>query len=170
MNDSFLIVCEALVGVGFEGIENFVQRSTVPVKDILNTTGANTVYEESHSSFMIPRRQASKNIVGPGFNTISVPPSSSWILMEKILNCSDHIPVVAHSAIGRFHVVCRDEELISSLQKTALAIGGNYPVTWNRMGKDGISCLFSEAERNIARSLKRELDPRNILNPHLKML
>ncbi|MFC1528472.1 FAD-binding oxidoreductase [Candidatus Latescibacterota bacterium] len=155
------------VAVGLEGMETIVRQSADITRDRLGEAGADNIHEEKRETFMKQRRGASKNMVGNDFLTISVPSSSSDTLMEKIHAYSETMPVIAHPAIGRFHCVSRDEKVIQTLRETSLSVGGKRPLLWGAILHQGISDLFTGAELEIARSLKREFDPQNILNPHL---
>ena len=155
------------VAVGIEGMEKIVRRSADIARDRLSEAGADEIHDEKCETFMKQRREVVKNMAGKDFLTVSVPPSSSAVLMEKMHACSETMPVIAHPAIGRFHCVCQDDKVIRTLRETSLSVGGKYPVVWDTIMHEGISGLFTGAELEITRSLKRELDPQNILNPHL---
>ena len=155
------------IGAGIDGLETIVDSSIDTVRNILNAAGAKEIHVEKLDAYIIRRREAAKNIFGPGFYTISVPPFSSGVFFEKIHELSRTMPVLTHPAEGKFHVICCDEKLAGKLGKTSLAVGGKHPVGWNRLRKEGISHLFTAAELEIIRKVKRELDPSNILNPHL---
>ena len=161
---------EMLVGVGIEGMESIVQKDVALLQDKMNTCGAETVCVKDRKTFIGLRRKSGRMIVDSGFYTVSVPPSSSVVLMEKIYTLFPEMPVVAHPAIGRFHLVCHEAEEMRSIRETVLAVGGKHPIRWGQVAQDGISGLFTKAELMIARSLKRELDPLNLLNPQLKLL
>jgi len=161
---------EITIGAGFEGLDSIVQKNANLVQNIMRNARAEDIHIESYKQFMKMRRKAAKQMVGTGFYTISVPPVSSGIFMKRIKSVSPEIPVIAHPKTGRFHIVCNDDSRLIKLRESALSIGGKLPVEWEHLIKKGIGSFFTEAELSIARSLKRELDPLKIFNPHLKLL
>lgn len=160
---------EITLGVGIDGMEAITRRSRDTVKETLIGAGALNICEEKRENFMELRRKAGRNMVSSGFFTVSVPPSSSDVLLEKMCMVSDTMPVLAHPAIGRFHAVCSDEAKINTISEISLALGGKQPVQWSRLKKEGIAHLFTKSELEITRTLKRELDPSNIFNPHFHL-
>lgn len=155
------------IGAGIDGLETIVDSSIDTVRNIMNAAGAKDVHVERLESYITRRREAVKNMFGSDFFTISVPPFSSGVFLEKIHELSRTMPVLAHPVEGKFHVICCDEKFVGRLGEMSLAVGGKHPVEWNRLRKEGISHLFTAAELEIIRTMKRELDPSNILNPHL---
>ena len=89
--------------------------------------------------------------------------------MEKINAVSQEMPVIAHPSIGRFHLVCSDNDQIESLRETSLALGGKQPVGWGSIRKKGIAALFTKPELSVTRALKHEIDPSGIFNAHMGM-
>ena len=117
---------------------------------------------------MTRRRKAAIRMLGQNFYTITVPPASSGIFLEKIKAVSPEIPVIAHPKIGRFHLVCHEGDQMKKLSKSALALGGKLPVRWGYANTKGIADFFTKPELEIVRSLKREMDPLGIFNPHIR--
>ena len=161
---------DVIVGVGSEGMESLVRRTVKHIEDKLDLAGAVEITRENHETFMAIRRDVSRNMVCPHFITLTAPPLSSEALLKKICELSSDIPLLGHPALGRFHVVCRDNAVIDKLRETVLAVGGKQPAMWGSMMKDGISGMFTKAELGLARSLKHELDPPGMLNPHVKLV
>ncbi|HUT63108.1 MAG TPA: FAD-linked oxidase C-terminal domain-containing protein, partial [Anaerolineae bacterium] len=149
---------------------SIVQKNANLIQNIMKNAGAEDIHIESYKQFMKMRRKAAKQMVGTGFYTISVPSVSSGIFMKRIKSVSAEISVIAHPKTGRFHIVCNDDSLLIKLRESALAIGGKLPLGWEHLHKKNIGSFLTEAELSIARSLKRELDPQGIFNPHLKLL
>ncbi len=159
-----------IIGIGFEGLDSIVQKNAHLVQNIMRNARAEDILIESYKQFMKMRRKVAKQMVGRGFYTFLVPPVSSGIFMKRIKSVSPEIPVIAHLKTGRFHIVCNDDSRLIKLRESGLAIGGKLPVEWEHLNKKGIRSLFTEDELSIARSLKRDLDPLEIFNPHLKLL
>ncbi len=159
---------EIIIGTGFEGMKSFVKKNINLVKEIMNNARADDFHVRNYYKFMTRRRKAAIRMVGQDFYTITVPPASSGFFLERIKTVSPEIPVIAHPKIGRFHLVCHDVDQMKKLNKSALALGGKLPVMWGYANTKGIADFFTKPELGIARSLKREMDPLGIFNPHIR--
>ncbi len=160
---------EIIIGVSFEGMDVPVHKYANCAQDILDEAGAESVCMEDYQPFMTLRRDAAVRMVGPGFYTISVPPSSSGVFMERIDKVSSEIPVIAHPQIGRFHLICKNADQMEQVRESARAVGGKLPVAWEHIINKAIADLFTGPERTLARSLKRAMDPLGIFNPHIRL-
>ena len=159
---------EITIGAGIEGMEKLAVRSVQKCRTIMEAVEPHEYHEEAHGgSFRNFRREVSRRFVGPGFYSISLPSSASAAFLERLSAYSPDIPVIGHPLMGRFHVVCHDEVDINAITKTVLALGGKIPVEWSTGYDKAISGIFTGAELSVALSLKHELDPDGILNPHL---
>ena len=78
-------------------------------------------------------------------------------------------PLIGHIGYGRFEIAGLDTESLRRLEKLALVLGGCAPTAWGEIMSRGMGPLLSETEHALAVSLKRELDPEGILNPHLRL-
>jgi FAD/FMN-containing dehydrogenase len=162
---------EITISPGIEGLEALAGKSVRDCEAAMESPDLIEYREDSPDIFFRHvRREISKELVGPGFYTVSVPPSASVALIERLSALMPDAPVIAHPLMGRFHVVCSDAASVSALEKVSLALGGKRPAEWRTSVVRGISGLFTDGELAIARSLKRELDPGGILNPHLRLL
>ena len=148
-------------------LENYLKKNIDIVKEIINNAGADDFHVRNYYTFMSQRRKAAKSMVGQDFYTITVPPASSGIFLERIKNVSPEIPVIAHPKIGRFHIVCHEDDQMKKLSKSALGLGGKLPVRWGYSNTNGIADFYTKPELEIIRSLKREMDPLGIFNPHI---
>ena len=161
---------ETQLGIGFDGIDFLVKRDIQKAKNIMADTGAVSVGDEHPRQFMAKRRKAGRKIADSGLFTFSLPPMSSGVFLEKISMISQEIPLIGHLLTGRFHILCTETAMLERITETALAIGGKLPVEWGYAAKKGISGLFTGPELEIARAIKRELDPKGIFNPHMRLL
>ena len=159
---------EIIIGTGFEGMKSFVKKNINLVKEIMNNARADDFHVRNYNKFMTRRRKAAIRMVGQDFYTIIVPPASSGVFLERIKTVSPEIPVIAHPKIGRFHLVCHDGDQMKKLSKSALALGGKLPVMWGYANTKGIADFFTKPELGIILSLKREIDPLEIFNPHIR--
>ncbi len=160
---------EIIIGTGFEGIKSLVKKNINIVKEIINNARADDFHVRNYYTFMSQRRKAAKSMVGQDFFTITVPPASSGVFLERIKTVSPEIPVIAHPKIGRFHLVCNNSDQMDKLSKSALALGGKLPVMWGYANTKGIADFYTKPELKIVRSLKREMDPLGIFNPHISL-
>lgn len=162
---------EITIGAGIEGMEKLVVSSAQKCRTSMEAIEPHTYREEAHGgAFRNFRREVSRRFTGPGFYSVSLPPSASAYFLERLSAHSPDIPVIGHPLMGRFHVVCTDDRRIGAITKTVLALGGKNPVEWGAVYDKGISGLFTGTELSAALSLKRELDPDGILNPHLSIV
>jgi glycolate oxidase FAD binding subunit len=159
---------EVLVAVGLEGMEPMVAKGERAVRELLEKAGAVSVREETPGEFARVRREASSRMVESGLQKIQAPPAASAALLRSIRGISPHIPVLAHPLIGRFHVTAGESETALIREKT-LAVGGKQPASWDAPVRRGLTGFLTPAELSIARALKRELDPKGILNPYLRL-
>jgi len=161
---------DVTVAVGCEGMEKIMRRIHIRLQDIMKTAGADDILLQKREAFTRMRREASKNLVNAGFVTLSVPPRSSVIVLEKIRSSAPHMPVIAHPAMGRIHTAANNTDMKHTLEEITLAVGGKSPVGFSILKSKGLTSLFTGSELKIARALKRSLDPANTLNPHLNIL
>ncbi|MBA7582120.1 putative FAD-linked oxidoreductase [subsurface metagenome] len=169
-----LIACDGLggeitVGVGLDGMEKIVSGNSEKVKRAMLKSSAVDVSVGEKSRFIPLRQNAAKMLSGDGIITLDVPFSSSSVILEKLRTHFPAIPVIAHPALGRLHVFSTDENLIARLSALSRGIGGKRPVVWNRLKDGSLSDQFTDNEIEIARSLKRQLDPGNVLNPQWRL-
>ena len=161
---------EATVFVGCEGMEKIVRRTHLLLQEVMKAAGADDIILLERAEFTRIRREVSKNLVNAGFITLSVPPSSSVIVLEKIHSFAPLMPVIAHPALGRIHTRANNTDMKHTLEGITLAVGGKIPVDFGILKSKGLAFLFTGSELKIARALKRSLDPANTLNPHLNIL
>ena len=109
-------------------------------------------------------------IDAPVLEIVDIGVQRAVAFLERLSVNSPDIPVIGHPLMGRFHVVCSDDRRIGAITKTVLALGGKIPVEWGTGYGKGITGLFTGAELSVAMSLKHELDPDGILNPHLSIV
>ena len=121
----------------------------------MDTVGGKDSHIGNYNKFMKQRRKASKKIAISGLHTISVPPASSGIFLEKVKSIYPQIPVIAHLKTGRIHIVSNDDNNLASLRKLSLAIGGKIPREWNYLQTKGIKSILTDAELSIVKSLKK---------------
>ena len=160
---------EILAGIGIEGMEPLVRREVKTVKNILEKAGADSVHEENPELFMEKRRAIAYRLAGEGLVTFTAPPSASGSLLGVLRQKFPGMPLLAHPRIGRFHMLSHDENSVQQLRERVLAVGGKNPIVWGQIAREGLSSLFTPAERSVALTLKQELDPRGILNPGLRL-
>ncbi|MCD6307602.1 MAG: hypothetical protein J7M24_01255, partial [Candidatus Latescibacteria bacterium] len=60
-----------------------------------------------------------------------------------------------------------DSARLYAVGEHSLACGGKQPVVFGRIRREGIAGLFTARGLKLVRRLKQDLDPKNILNPHL---
>jgi FAD/FMN-containing dehydrogenase len=133
----------------------------------MTTAGVHDNREEPLDTYLrTVRRQTIAGIICHGLFTVTLPPAASARFLEQLAVTSPEYPVAAHTLLGRFHIAVPSGSKIDAIARLSLALGGKAPFPWGFEG--GLPELFSDGELAIARSLKRELDPRNILNPHLR--
>jgi len=160
------IVC----AVSVEGLESIVRESIDEIVGMFGSAGSSNVRETGFAEYATDRGEASATITGDGLCTISVPPSSAGYFFDSIRSMSRSMPVIAHPSAGKFHVVCPDDgDIVRKLTESSLALGGKKPVEGARLRSEGIGDLFTDPEQDVIRALKRELDPGNLLNPHVLM-
>lgn len=155
-----------MVGVGFEGMDFFVRRESGRLAELLAADGAETVVCKNYNTFRKKRRKAAAKMAGLGLYIISVPRASVPSFLERISAISPDLPIIGHPQLGRFHVRCHDRDTIDRITTIALALGGKHPVAWYTTVR-GLEQLFDRPTLAFARSLKGELDPAGVLNPHL---
>ncbi|MCE5250579.1 FAD-binding oxidoreductase [bacterium] len=162
---------ETVTGIGIEGMETLVTKSAGQCRRLMESPGS-TGYDEGDPGtiFRPYYRDVAKRLTGPGFYTVTAPPSASGAFLDRLSRSMPNAPVIAHPLLGRFHIVCADAESVQILEKTSLVVGGKQPVEWGAVVTGGIQGLFTGSELALARSLKRELDPHGLLNPHLGLL
>ncbi len=159
---------EALLAIGLEGMSPMVAKGLSVVREILEKAGAISVSEKQPEDFSGFRRAVSHRVACSGLLTLQAPPPASVPLLRSIRARFPEMPVVAHPLVGRVHVIV-DEWQSALLSKKTLAVGGKQPIAWNRLYREGVSGVLSPGELRIARALKRELDPEETLNPHLRL-
>ncbi|MDP2984757.1 MAG: FAD-binding oxidoreductase [Candidatus Latescibacter sp.] len=160
---------EILAGVGIEGMEPLVKREIQAAEKILFESGADSVHEEQPEIFMEKRRAIALNLAGEGLVTISIPPSASGSILGTLRREFPEAPLFGHPLIGRFHLLLRGEQPVLRLNNKVLAVGGNIPAVWGHAAREGLSSLLTPAERVVAIALKKELDPKGMLNPGLRL-
>jgi FAD/FMN-containing dehydrogenase len=158
---------EIMLGVGFEGFRAMVKENVNRAGNGMNDAGAEAVHSQGFKQYMNVRKKAAEKIVGPGLYTITVPPASSGIFLEKIHFISPEMPVIAHLKTGRFHVKCLDIKQLAGLTESSAAIGGKHPREWNYLQTKGLTSVLTDAERSVVKSLKEDMDPAGTFNPHI---
>jgi FAD/FMN-containing dehydrogenase len=160
---------EIQAGIGIEGMESLVKREVKASEKILYESGADSVSEGQPEIFMEKRRAISRSMAGEGLVTISIPPSASGSLLKTLQREFPEAPLFGHPQIGRFHLHLPGDEAMQRLGNKVLALGGKNPAVWGQTAHEGLSSLFTQAEKKIAIALKRELDPGGILNQEMKI-
>lgn len=159
---------EVFLGIGIEGMDSLVESRVADIRERMERAGADSIREEAQDAFMEKRRLAATVMAEAGMMTLTVPPSAVAALGRVLREEFPSMPVIAHPIIGRIHVLPADGAATSKITERVLAVGGKQPSAWGRTLREGVGSRFTEPERTVARSLKRELDPDNILNSHLR--
>ncbi len=155
------------LAVGFEGFRGTVTGIVDRIAIRMDEDGAENIRSQGFDKYMNDRRNTAEHIARQGMYTISVPPASSGVFLNRIHAVSPNIPVAAHLKTGRFHVVCRGAEDCARLADASSAIGGKRPREWDFLRTKGIKSILTAPERIIVKSLKEVMDPVGIYNPNL---
>jgi len=153
--------------IGFEGMETLVNTHLETACAFFAEYGGQSGQPIARKIYFKERRLAAHMIAVPGMATFRVPPASSGEFLKRIGVVSPGSPLVAHTLIGRFHLIVPDRAAVDRLTSVSLTLGGKRPVLWERLGTEGIVGLLTPGERLAAQALKRELDPSGLLNPHI---
>jgi len=158
---------KAEVAVIVEGLESVVLSSADIAGNLMSDAGAYDIATAPAGEYILRRRGENVLPMETDFHTVTLPPASTGILVGFIVNLDHHIPVVAHPRAGKLHFVSGDTSMVGMVREKSLALGGKPPVSRSDIVRHGVAGLFSSSELDMVRALKRELDPKNILNPHI---
>jgi len=158
---------EVTVALGFDGLTGVVDRSTGDACDRAESAGAASIDEIAFESLRPERRKAYAPFFTPEGSTVSFPAAASTFMMAGVRRIDETLPVLLFPSSGRMYAAGADDARLDAVAERSLACGGKLPVVYGRIRCEGIAGLFTARELELVRRLKRELDPKNILNPHL---
>jgi len=152
------------VSCTFEGYEGIVSEQVERVRTLATRSGAINI--EACDS---PARDNLDDVISPssGFMSVSLPCAATAVFLRRVLNLDASMPFLSHPLQDSFHGVSENGNIVHAIEAHSLAVGGKRPVLWDSLKLNGIGEYMSDHEYKIALDLKRELDPQNILNPHL---
>lgn len=157
-------VGETVVWLGFDGLSKLVDFKVERAMNFFDVSGAVKVDIIGHESFYNERAEVSSYMTGPDFYTFKMPPSAVKFFLAKIAESTVELGFASHPSTGRVHVKCGDAGILSNLANQSKILGGKNPLSWEYFINKGFSGLFSENEYKIVKALKKELDPKNIIN------
>ena len=156
--------------IAVAGMESLVSDRAESIAAFLHDAGAEAVGTMDYDSFLDKRCSASRAVAVSDMVTLKVPPPAGAEVLDVVRHVAPNAPCTGHPAAGRYHVVVSEEKMMKALARVTVGVGGTEPVMWRTITKDGAGVLFSDEERAIATSLKRELDGADTLNPHIRIL
>ncbi len=149
----------AVITAGFEGFEGGLGEKADDFSAIARDRGGKEADDTAELQTFPVKNE---NLV-----TVKVPCAAISVFIEYLDSISQGISLLAHPMESSVHLILPDEAILPEIERYALAVGGKRPLVPGSMRCTGVKKMMSEAEMKIALELKRELDPKNILNPHL---
>ncbi len=154
--------------VHFEGFRPIINKAMGTIADFAEGMSGISIAEGAVSDFRNRYRALARKMFSPELYAVTMPPQAVQNLLEGLPRIAPDALVIGHTGYGRFYLSGIEGETVQKLENHARVLGGCAPVKFGHIREHGIGSLFAEPERMLARSLKRELDPRGILNPHIQ--
>lgn len=150
-----------------DGLEAIVEAAAQTIADTASGAGNADVGIEGWDVFAGRRRADKRFALRSGFHTASFPPASWTAFLDTVAKEISGVPVLVHPQAGKAHFIAGDAVTADRIGTLCRALGGKSPISYDRLVSEGIRHLFTSAELDIIMRLKRELDPRSMLNPML---
>jgi FAD/FMN-containing dehydrogenase len=158
------IVKETEIETGIDGMGGQVENTLKKIESELRIPGVDFEVKD----YDLSSQSLEKYSPSDHFFSFSVPFSASAGLLNKIKGISPASPLYGFPLEGRFYLYTIEADDVL-YEKELLKTGTRLPVYSAEIRRNGIAGLFSAPELDLIRSLKKELDPKNILNPHLRV-
>ncbi len=154
------------IEAGIDGLRDVTART---VESIRVNEGRDAVSAKTHS--YAENRRSRRKLTGRFFTgagiSVTLPPAAMPSMIERLGNIDDSIPFLAFPRAGKLYLAENAASRMHDIGNASRAVGGRNPVTITDSGRTGIAGRFSDTALALVGRLKRELDPKNILNPHL---
>ncbi|MFC1485789.1 FAD-binding oxidoreductase [Candidatus Latescibacterota bacterium] len=160
---------EVVAGFQFEGFRDIINRALGVLDQRLSDIFGVSVKADDDARFTDRHRALARTMAVPDTYTVTVPPAAASDFLDGVMRFVPDSPLIGHIGYGRFEISGIYADNLRKLEKLALALGGCPPTAWEDVARRGNGPLLTETERALAVSLKRELDPKGILNPHLQL-
>jgi len=155
-----------LLRVRYSGFAGIVETACTRAGDLAaqHDAGIDTMTEDASRALI---RASVNPVFGADTVTAAAHPSAVRTVLRNIRACCPAMPLALQVKDGRFWFHPGDGDMHDGFTNAVTATGGKQPLAWADIRTSGIAGLFGDAELAILRSLKRELDPTEIFNPHL---
>jgi FAD/FMN-containing dehydrogenase len=150
-----------------EGLEAIADTAAQTIADIASEAGNADIAIEDWDVFAGRRRADKRFALQPGFCTASIPSASWTSFLDTIAKEIPGVPVLVQPLAGKAHFIAGDAVTADRIGTLCRALGGKSPISYDRLVSEGLRHMFTPAELDIIMRLKRELDPRSMLNPAL---
>lgn len=156
-----------LVLIRYSGFAGIVENAAVSAEEIVSRFQRASVERTSVESSRAAIRPSVKAVFGAGTVAATVPPAAVSTALRSIRECCPRMPVACHVGDGRFWFRPGEGDAPGRYGPAITSIGGKRPVAWEEVRTNGVAGLYTDAERALLRTLKHELDPAGIFNPHI---
>ena len=157
------------VSIAVEGMASIVSGEIDALRGIARDCGAGAIDTLTVGDWLDGRRRIVSGLSLPHMVQVAVPVSAAGGFLEQINRITPDVPVWGSPLQGRYFLIPADGMPVKPVDDAVRSVGGKNPFPLSHLLEGNIGDLFSPAEKKIISSLKRELDPGNIFNPHLRL-
>lgn len=152
---------------GFEGMDRLVGHAVTAVMSMMHGGDAEEVLAREHEDHRDFRRAMARTVPRSGGVMLRMASPAVPSLLRRVAHDMPEMPVHADCLSGRCRFLPTTSDDYIRLERTSSALGGTRPAAWDTYSANGFRESLTGPERALILSLKRELDPDGILNPHL---
>ena len=156
------------ITIGYKGNRATVETQISKAAEVFERNGAETVSKMRDDKALKIRRRNVRNLAFTGMVSYGMPQPAVGTFLGKISSEAPSLPLHVYPLDGIVHSAAGNDMFDNKTFTDAVrAVGGKLPVQWHDVSRQGIGELLNAQEKAFMRSLKTELDPDGILNPHI---
>lgn len=158
------------VNMAVEGMASIINGEIDNLGSIAGDCGASAIDSLTVDEWIDKRRRILSGLSLPRMVQATVPVSAAGGFIEQMHRIVPDMPVWGSPLQGRYFLVPAKDMTFEPVGEAIRSVGGKNPLQLSRFLEGDTSELFTSSEANIIASLKRELDPGNLFNPHLRIV